>query len=129
MQFFAVLLHTLGILYSQCGYPNFFSCLLFIYMCSQILLFAQFYHKTYVMKRSSVRTLSNGSTNNINGLYSKIPDMENCTNGHTKINGVQNGFSTAHQNRVQNSLIYNTQDCYGDISNGALKNGHHQKHE
>ncbi len=53
VQFVIVLFHTLTAMYLNCGYPRGYGLALVLYMVSHILLFSNFYRKTYYTGRKS----------------------------------------------------------------------------
>ena len=83
-------------LYTSCAFPRWGKLLLVGYMVSMLILFSNFYIKTYISKRrsrsaqSSQKSVANGTTTkdlNMNG-------KNGVTNGHT--NGNANGLTQRH---------------------------------
>lgn len=67
IQFVIVLFHTLGAMYLNCGYPRPYGLVLILYMISHILLFSNFYCKTYhgAKPRSSSKVKISGMKNGV----------------------------------------------------------------
>ncbi|XP_070563176.1 very long chain fatty acid elongase 7-like [Ptychodera flava] len=73
-QFALVMIHTSQLLFTDCPYPKGFAFLIFLYAFMFIIMFLNFYRKTYAKKPASKKKLevhSNGSDAVMNGIEPK----------------------------------------------------------
>ena len=53
IQFVTIVCHTMLVLYMDCGFPPAYAYALLAYAISHIVLFSNFYHKSYIKNRKS----------------------------------------------------------------------------
>ena len=86
IQFVWIVVHTSIAWYLNCGFPNGYNIALIVYCFSHIILFSNFYHKSYIQKRDHHKVHTNGFHKVSNGIICN----EKVLNG---INGINHGKS------------------------------------